>query len=155
MIRPASISDLAVMNDMILRAKAHWGYDVAFMAKVAEELALYPKDLGPDLVVWDDEAMMGMAQLCVTGDTSQLEYLFVDPAAMGRGVGAGLFQWAAHRAQTLGAKVMKIDSDPFALPFYERMGAVVVGEVPSGSIAGRMLPLLDYALDGPDQAPQS
>ncbi|MCK8464648.1 GNAT family N-acetyltransferase [Aliiroseovarius sp. S1339] len=155
LIRPVRRADLAQMNAMILRAKAHWGYDAAFMEAVVDELTITPDDLGPDLVIWHDRAPLGMAHVSVDGATAQLEDLFVDPSAMGQGIGAALFQWAAVRARTLGARVLRIDSDPFALPFYQHMGAIVVGEVPSGSIPGRMLPLLDYGLDVHDQAPQS
>lgn len=155
MIRPARPDDLGPMNAMILRAKAHWGYDAAFMAAVADELTITADALGPDLVVWHDHAPLGMARVVVPGRTARLEELFVDPAAMGQGIGAKLFGWAADRARQQGARVMRIDSDPFALPFYLRMGAVQVGEAPSGSIPGRMLPRLDYDLDGHGPAPQS
>ena len=36
-----------------------------------------------------------------------------------------------------------IDSDPEARPFYEAMGAVLVGDSPSASIPGRRLPRLE------------
>ncbi|WP_067619878.1 hypothetical protein [Alicyclobacillus acidiphilus] len=41
---------------------------------------------------------------------------------------------------------LTIRPDPNAEPFYLAMGAQRVGEVPSGSIPGRMLPLLQYLL---------
>ncbi len=143
------------MNAMILRAKAHWGYDAAFMAAVADELTITADALGPDLVVWHDQSPVGMARVVVQGRTAWLEELFVDPAAMGQGIGAKLFAWAADRARQQGAQVLQVDSDPFALPFYLRMGAVQVGQAPSGSIPGRMLPRLDYDLDGHGPGPQS
>ena len=39
-----------------------------------------------------------------------------------------------------------IAADPNAVGFYERAGARVVGEIPSDSIAGRVLPLLVLAV---------
>jgi len=155
-IRPATPSDLAAMNAMILRAKAHWGYDDAFMAAATEELTHNAEELGEDLVIWTGAvAVLGMAKLSVSGEMAQLDSLFIDPNGMGQGIGAALFRWAATRAHTQGAKVMRIDSDPFAEAFYLHMGATRVGEVPSGSIPDRLLPLLDYALDQPAKAPQS
>jgi hypothetical protein len=41
---------------------------------------------------------------------------------------------------------MEIHSDPEAQGFYERMGARLIGKTPSGSIAGRLLPLLQHDL---------
>lgn len=49
-------------------------------------------------------------------------------------------------ARALGLSSLLIDADPNAEGFYLRMGAERVGEVPSGSISGRMLPLLRYGL---------
>ena len=42
--------------------------------------------------------------------------------------------------RAFGATELYIEADPFAAAFYERMGAVRVGEVPSASIPGRVLP---------------
>ena len=144
------------MNVMVLRAKAHWGYDADFMAAATDELTHSADELGDDLVVWANSlAVLGMAKVSVFGEMAQLDSLFIDPKGMGQGIGAALFRWAATRARDQGANVMRIDSDPFAEAFYLHMGAIRVGDVPSGSIPGRLLPLLDYALDQPTKAPQS
>ena len=144
------------MNVMVLRAKAHWGYDADFMAAATDELTHSADELGDDLVVWANSlAVLGMAKVSVSGEMAQLDSLFIDPKGMGQGIGAALFRWAATRARDQGANVMRIDSDPFAEAFYLHMGAIRVGDVPSGSIPGRLLPLLDYALDQPTKAPQS
>ena len=45
-------------------------------------------------------------------------------------------------ARHAGVRQLRIESDPFARAFYERCGAVRVGEVASASIPGRVLPLL-------------
>jgi predicted N-acetyltransferase YhbS len=61
---------------------------------------------------------------------------------MGRGVGRALLRDAVDRARLAGARTLHIEADPYAEAFYLRFGARRVGEVPSGSLAGRMLPLL-------------
>nr|WP_211354784.1 hypothetical protein [Stackebrandtia albiflava] len=38
------------------------------------------------------------------------------------------------------------DADPGAEPFYRRMGAVRIGEAPSGSVPGRVLPRMTVRL---------
>ena len=43
-------------------------------------------------------------------------------------------------------KLVKWLADPFAAPFYRRMGMADVGMAPSGSIPGRMLPRLAMPL---------
>ncbi len=41
----------------------------------------------------------------------------------------------------------RVGRDPSAVPFYKALGFEVVGEVPSGSIAGRSLPHMTIAID--------
>lgn len=75
------------------------------------------------------------------GDPPQgvLGMMFVDPGVIGKGVGRLLFQHAVATARNLGFTQFTIDADPNAEPFYEAMGAVPVGVIPSGSIPGRTL----------------
>jgi hypothetical protein len=76
-------------------------------------------------------------------EPSTLEDLFVEPDAIGTGVGAALFRHAVRRAASGGTTVLSIDADPNAAGFYVAMGAVRVGESPSASIPGRVLPRLE------------
>ena len=46
----------------------------------------------------------------------------------------------------MGAKTMMIEANPCAVDFYRRMGAIEIGAVASGSIAGRLLPLFSLKL---------
>jgi GNAT superfamily N-acetyltransferase len=79
----------------------------------------------------------------------QLEQLFVDPGAMRVGYGRALFVHVCERARQEGAEVLEIQSDPYAEGFYRSMGAELRGYVPSASIAGRELPLLEVDLCAP------
>lgn len=139
----ASPAEQAALTDLCLRSKAHWGYDAAFMATCRAELTLRDRDFADALaVIGPAHAPHGMVQVSVDGDTAVLERLFVAPQAMGRGHGQALFHWAVTAARTAGAKRLRIESDPDACGFYLRMGARLGGTAPSGSIAGRRLPLL-------------
>ena len=55
---------------------------------------------------------------------------------------------ACQCAREAGALVLEIQSDPYAERFYRSLGAVPRGYVPSASIPGRELPLLEVELDG-------
>ena len=65
---------------------------------------------------------------------------------IGSGVGAALMTHATAEAKRHGATTLRIESDPNAEAFYLRMGAKRVGEVPSGTEPGRLLPLLQLVL---------
>lgn len=131
-----------------MRSKAHWGYDAAFIEACRDELTLTTHDLGAfDMqVAADGAALLGVAAVGVTGAGADLELLFIDPPAMGRGIGRALFVWACDKARTRGARRLRIEADPGARPVYERMGATVTGHAPSGSVPGRRLPVLHLDL---------
>ncbi|RVT85888.1 N-acetyltransferase [Rhodobacteraceae bacterium CCMM004] len=143
-MRAARPEECAALTDLCLRSKAHCGYDAAFMDACRAELAVTPAILaaGPVQVIEAEGRPVAMAQVVVTGRRAGLHKMFVDPAHMGRGHGRALVDWARATARAAGAVEMDIEADPCAAPFYERMGARVVGDVPSGSIPGRRLPLL-------------
>jgi N-acetylglutamate synthase-like GNAT family acetyltransferase len=69
----------------------------------------------------------------------ELGSLFVDPGMIGKGVGRRLLQHMLETARGIGIRTVVLDADPHAEPFYEAMGFVRVGVVPSGSIPGRTL----------------
>jgi GNAT superfamily N-acetyltransferase len=86
------------------------------------------------------------------GSEVELNHLYIEPLAIGEGFGKRLWQHACETARRLGFERMAIPADPFAESFYLRMGAVRVGEIASGSIPGRMLPLLHFSLVQPPSA---
>lgn len=142
MIRDAEPSDCEQLSALAFASKASWGYDEAFMEACRAELTIRPEDLRNARIRIAYEAeMLGFHG--VRGE--ELEWLFVAPAAMGRGVGRALLADACAIARTNGVETLRVEADPFAADFYERAGARRIGEVPSASIAGRVLPL--YAID--------
>ena len=148
-IRPAVSLDTAQMTDVIFASKASNGYDAAFMEACRDELRVTPESLddGYHWVAADRDTILGTISLSVeTADTGTINALFVAPDLQGAGVGRALWQVAIAKAQTLSLATLRLDADPEAVAFYQAMGGTVVGQVPSGSIAGRMLPLMEFRL---------
>ena len=141
-IRPARVEEAAALTELAMRSKAHWGYDDAFMAACRDELTVRSEHI-PRVDVADlDGRVVGMVRL----EPDCIEDLFVEPDVIGTGVGGALFRHVTRRAASEGMARLTIDADPNAEPFYRSMGAVKVGESPSGSIPGRMLPLLELSV---------
>ena len=142
LIRPAQASEADVLTDLALRSKAHWGYDADFLAACRDELTLAPHEVGRrrTTVADRDGHILGFTTLDGEPPTGVLGMMFVEPQAMGQGIGRLLFERAIAAGRDLGFAQLTIDADPNAEPFYRAMGAVRVGSVPSGSIAGRVLP---------------
>lgn len=148
-IRKAVPGEGKSLTALCVRSKAHWGYDAAFMKMSAVALAVSEDDIAAGCVlvaVDDDGRSLGMACVRPEGETADLDALFVDPSAIGKGAGRLLFQAAMVLARTLGARRMTILADPHAAPFYERMGARYLRNAPSDAIPGRTLPFYECDL---------
>ncbi|SBT52342.1 GNAT family N-acetyltransferase [Micromonospora auratinigra] len=147
LIRPARPDEAAELTELALRSKAHWGYDEAFLTRCRAELTLTPADVTARqvTVAERDGRVVGLAVLAGDPPELELDMLFVDPPAIGTGVGRVLFRHAAATARAAGARSLRIEADPGAVPFYRRVGAVPAGTSVSPS-TGRELPLLRYNL---------
>jgi GNAT superfamily N-acetyltransferase len=141
-IRRARPAEAAVLSALALRSKAHWGYDADFLAACQDDLTLSADDIATS-----GNAPSGFYRLVLQdGSVAELDALFVDPAAMGQGVGRRLWRHAVSTATKLGCSEMVWQSDPQAEGFYLAMGARRSGESASTVMPGRMLPLLRFRL---------
>ncbi|MER7708572.1 GNAT family N-acetyltransferase [Kitasatospora sp. NPDC097605] len=151
-IRPARPSEAAALSALALRSKAHWGYDAAFIEACRAELTLDPARVEPDrtaVAEGEDGRVLGFVTLTGAPPEGELGMLFVEPAAIGRGIGRRLMEHLRAEATALGFDRITVEADPNAEPFYRAMGAVRTGTAPSGSIPGRELPLLTLHLTTP------
>lgn len=151
-IRAALPEEAPILTDIALRSKAVWGYDDEFMAQCREELTVTPKVIQQNLtcVAVRENAVLGFYLLSVDSNADSnvatLAALFIDPAHLRQGIGRMLWEHMLQAAHSRDVRSISIDSDPNAEPFYLSMGAVRVGVTPSGSIPGRVLPLLRVIL---------
>jgi GNAT superfamily N-acetyltransferase len=139
-----------VLSDLALRSKAHWGYSPEFLAACRDELRVSAKDLeaNPTFVLEADERLLGFYSLeHVSAETVELGHFFIEPDAMGAGLGRALVTHARAEAGRRGYRSILILSDPHAEGFYRAIGARKVGARASSSIPRRELPLLEVSLD--------
>ena len=139
-IRAPTIDELSSLSDLCFGSKAVWGYDEEFMEACRGELSFEPRDLAltPIAVAEHNGKPIGVAQVKVVDGEADLLKLFVEPSALRSGTGKALLVWVTDVAKKLGATRLTID----AAPFYRQDGSYDVGEAPSGSVPGRMLPKL-------------
>jgi GNAT superfamily N-acetyltransferase len=149
LLRRAKPEEAAFLTALALRSKAHWGYDAEFMAGAARELILSSESIGRD-EVWvietSDGTVLGYYRV-LRGEPPVLEDLWVEPHRIGTGLGRILWEHAVGVARSTGASYMDLVADPNAVGFYERMGAVHLGEIASAIRPGRMLPRMRFRFD--------
>jgi ribosomal protein S18 acetylase RimI-like enzyme len=146
-IRPARAAEAAALTALALGAKAVWGYDAAFMAACRAELRVGPDAIRrhPTYVIETAGRVLGFYQLRLKGARADILMMFVAPEALRAGLGRRLWAHLGAAARAAGAARLEVDSDPHAEGFYVAMGMHRIGEAPSGSIPGRMLPHLAKA----------
>lgn len=148
--RPARPGEAAALTALVMRSKAYWGYGPEFLAACAPELRIREEELVLRRIAVAENGRgeaLGLASLEDAGghggdtegaeDTSRtvrLGLLFVDPPAVGRGLGRLLYQDAVRRAAELGFRRLLIDADPHAAGFYRAMGAVPAAGSPPGLV---------------------
>lgn len=156
-IRQAEVAEIDALSSLAFRSKAHWGYDEGFMALAQGLLRLTPATLllQPTFVAVVDGVLAGFYALRPWRDrpevpeAAELDYLFIDPPFIGKGVGRALFEHAASLARAMGYRTLVLISDPNAEGFYSRMGAVTFGQSKSDIGTERWLPVMRLALRPP------
>ena len=146
-LRRARPNEAAGLSALAMRSKASWGYDQDFMTRVAPEFAITAEMFSHSRIViaHDAEELLGYYRLQLRGaDETYLHDLFVDPTAIGTGIGRLLFESAVADARDAGARAIVFESDPNAEPFYLHLGAIRTGRNQSLSDSKRLLPVMQY-----------
>jgi GNAT superfamily N-acetyltransferase len=151
-IRRARPDEAGELSALAMRSKAYWGYDDEFLRACRAALTFVPGDLAPlraHVAQNESGPVLGFFTIAGEPPCGRLEHLYVEPDAIGSNVGRTLLLAARDLARSLGFRTLLIDADPNAEAFYLRHGAVRDGEIPSESIAGRMLPRLRFPVTAP------
>ena len=148
----ADIADCPLLSALAMRSKAHWGYSEEFMAACEAELRITPERImsSNHLIYYahsEVDGVLGFYDLLLNHNKpSELEALFVEPKFIGMGVGKALFEHLTAQLLKLSPAnaTLLIHSDPQAKVFYQSQNCQYIGEVPSGSISKRTLPLMHW-----------
>ena len=132
-VRTASLDDLPVLRDLYRRSSLSNPEDAEALLARPELLVLADAGVRSGwtrLAVDGGGGVLGFATAVPVDDgTLELDDLFVDPVAMGRGVGRLLVADVVERARREGVGRVVVTGNRRAVPFYERVGFVAVGEV--------------------------
>ena len=130
-IRRADPSEAEQLTAIAHAAKRHWGYPESWIEEWQADLTITSEFIAANEVfvaIVNDE-IAGCCALVVTDKLAEIEHMWIRPELMGGGVGRALFEYARDRAKELRLAVLELSADPNAEGFYERMGAMRVGDV--------------------------
>jgi GNAT superfamily N-acetyltransferase len=156
----AKPEDAGALTDIAHAAKGHWGYPERWIESWRDILTMRPEFITTNIAFCaiDDGRTVGFYVLTTESDGLHLDHLWILPEAIRRGIGRALFKHAVKQAAAAGFNAIQIEADPNAEGFYQRMGAVRIGQG-IGEVCGerRELPLLEYrveaGLSNPSHAP--
>ena len=144
-IRRGKSEDAAELTRLARLSKASWGYPEAWLSEWEPELEITAQYIQRN-VVFVAESESRLTGVIGVGDGAEgpeIGHLWISPGSQGLGLGRMLVDRAREVANQAQWTSLRIVSDPYAQPFYERLGAVQVGTV-AAPVAGieRTLPVL-------------
>ncbi|PGO32693.1 GNAT family N-acetyltransferase [Bacillus cereus] len=143
-LRKALLSEANELSVFALYSKATWNYSEEFILACKEDLTITEEYIKSNFVyvLENDNTRIGFFSFL--RDDNALDFLYMHPIYKGKGYGKILWEFVIEQANELGIKSFTIDSDPNAKEFYLKMGAKLIGEIPSTVFKDRLLPLLKY-----------
>lgn len=129
-IQPALPEQAEILTTITLAAKRHWNYPESWIQLWLPSLTITSAYILKH-ETWAaiiDKKYAGYYSLKYENESLWLDNLWVLPEFMGQGIGKQLFQHALERSRAQGVYNIKIESDPNAQTFYEKMGARKTGE---------------------------
>ena len=138
-----------VLSQIAFSAKAYWGYPERRLALWKPELTFSPEyfEKNESWVAEIEGAPIAFNTLQEKEGNAWLENLWVAPEFIGQGIGKRLFLHAVGESRQRGYRTLRLEADPHALGFYEKMGMHKVAERYS-EIEGqvRILPIMEMTL---------
>lgn len=150
-IRQAHPDEAGCISRLALRSKGYWGYDADFLRQCEMELTYTPDQLDSAehyfAVAQKQASIVGFYALNFSNESKiELTALFIEPHFIGQGIGEMLLNHAINCLKQRGSEKLHIQSDPNAADFYLRNGGKLIGQLASGSISGRTLPLFEIKI---------
>jgi len=142
--------ELDILSKIAFSAKAHWGYPDHLMDKWKPQF-VFSADYFVEREGWTaelDNRPVAFYTLEEKDGNTWMENLWVSPEYIGKGIGKRLFLDALSRSRLRGYLILRLESDPNAAGFYQKMGMYKVGEAsrPIDEDPSRVLPVMEIKL---------
>jgi ribosomal protein S18 acetylase RimI-like enzyme len=148
-IRRAKPEEADILSQIAIAAKGHWNYPKPWMQLWIPQLTFAPAYF-EEHEGWAAELegeVIAFYTLEERNGNAWLENIWVLPRYIGQGVGKELFMHGLARARELGYKTLRLEAEPNAIGFYEKMGMRKIGQRQyelDGQL--RILPIMEIQL---------
>ena len=137
------------LSQIALASKRHWGYPDCWIELWKPQLTFNPGyfEENESWIAKTDNTPIAFYTLLERDGSAWLDNLWVLPEYIGQGVGKTLFLHALELSRQRGYKALRLEADPNAAGFYEKMGMKKIGERVS-EVEGqpRILPIMELDL---------
>ena len=148
-IQRALPEEADLLSQIAFAAKSYWGYPKRWLEIWMPQLTFNSEyfEKNESWVAEINGSPVAFYTLLEKDGSSWLENLWVSPTFIGQGVGKRLFLHAAELARQRGFQMLRLEADPNAVGFYEKMGMTRFGERRS-EVEGhlRVLPIMQIKL---------
>lgn len=146
-LRKPKETEVEILSSIALQAKSHWGYPKEWLDLWKDDLTIQVEDLHQFwfICLELDERIIGFTALSCKNKIGEIEHMWISPEYMGNDYGKLLLETLIKHAKQQQLQKIIIVSDPHARGFYEKYGAVLVGNKDSKP-KGRLLPVLEINL---------
>jgi len=151
--RTAISEDATKLTKLTLESKKYWEYPKEWMSMWVDELTINPEYIQRNMVTVVEENLELLGYVSIVEESSShivelqgiklvggffLDNLFIHPSYIRKGIGEKLIAIAFDWCKGKSLEQLYVISDPNAKGFYEKMGAICIGELPS-RVEGRHL----------------
>ena len=130
LIRPIRPEEAGALSEIAFFAKRYWGYPEHWMEMWRPQLS-FTSEYFVSFEGWvavDEERLVGFYTLEEKYGNAWIENLWILPEHIGKGIGKALFLHALELARQRGYTILRLEADPNAAGFYEKMGMYQISE---------------------------
>lgn len=144
---PVDPTHLPLINQLMRAGKGYWGYSEEALDRFMKTFGIADAEYFDKTFGFIAESMQGVVgyYLFKTDEHPPiLDHFILDTRHIGQGYGRHLWNHCVEQSQKQGWTEFTLWSDPHALGFYERMGAVKIDERPMVTLPGHMAPIMRF-----------
>lgn len=145
-IHAAEGYEASELSRIAIESESFWGYDSDFMEKFKNSYQVTEEFIkkNPTFILHENGRIIGFYALLIYHKGSTLEFFYIKPQYIGKGYGKKMWNHLTNYCKENSINDFTLVTSPQAKEFYEKMGAIPIGEVESLLKKGRKIPILKY-----------